>query len=91
MRLFEGLSTTDYQDFLRALGFLIDREGLCNVRIIETEYGILLQASRRAKRGERPHLETFELRENSIKQMLDEAYGRRDTGPLKLTDTTPSG
>lgn len=43
MKLFSGLSKTDYQDILRAIGALIDEQRLREVRILEHEDGMIVQ------------------------------------------------
>ena len=53
MKLFRGMKSSDYQDVLRALGYFIDDHGYTNVRIIETDDGVVLQG----RVGERRQLE----------------------------------
>jgi len=43
MRLFDTLAHTDYQDLLRAFGAECDRAGVCDLRLLETADGLLLQ------------------------------------------------
>lgn len=43
MKLFRGMSRSDYQDVMRALGYFIDDHGYSDIRIIETEDGLVLQ------------------------------------------------
>ena len=45
MCLFDGLKRTDYQDVLRALGKLCDRQGWRNLRLVEQEDGLLVQCT----------------------------------------------
>jgi len=51
VRLFEGLVKTDYQDVLRAVGRYVDQQGFRDVRIIETEDGLILQGNVAGKQG----------------------------------------
>ena len=43
MKLFRGMQRSDYQDVLRALGYFIDDHGYTDVRILETDDGLVLQ------------------------------------------------
>ena len=42
MKLFRGMKRSDYQDVLRALGNFIDDHGYTDVRIVETEDGLVM-------------------------------------------------
>ncbi len=55
MKLFIGLDHSDYQDVLRALGLYIDEHHYTNVRIFETEDGIVLQGVPLREDGTRAH------------------------------------
>jgi len=79
MRLFEGLAKTDYQDLLRTIGHYIDQSGFTNIRLIETEEGIILQGRISTTgdiRGEKK-TETYLLTMEDIRDLMREAYGRR--------------
>lgn len=73
MKLFAGLSKTDYQDILRAIGAIVDEKGLRDLRIWEHEDGIIAQG-RRPGIGE---FETLSFSDDDLQAMLQEAYQRR--------------
>jgi len=80
MKLFEGLSQTDYQDVLRALGRFIDINHYIDIRIFEAEDGLVFQGrpsprSGRARPG--PQYETFLITDDDLRQLLQEAYQQR--------------
>jgi hypothetical protein len=87
MKLFEGLSKTDYQDVLRALGRFIDTNNYIDIRIVETEDGLVFQGrpsprSGRVRPG--PQFETFLITDDDIRGLLQEAYEQRGKKvPLK--------
>lgn len=79
MRLFQGLPKTDYQDLLRTIGHYIDRSGFSNIRLIETDEGIILQGRVSITadiRGEKK-TETYLLTVEDIQDLMREAYARR--------------
>lgn len=73
MKLFAGLSRTDYQDILRAVGAIVDARGLRDLRMWEHEDGIIVQG-RRPGVGE---FETISLNDDELEAMLQDAYRRR--------------
>jgi len=79
MRLFQGLSQTDYQDLLRAIGHYIDRSGFSNIRLIETEEGIIIQGrvSTTGEIGGEKKTETYLLTLEDIQDLMRKAYARR--------------
>jgi hypothetical protein len=77
MNLFTGLAKTDYQDVLRAVGLLLDDQGLRNFRILEHEGGIVVQAMPRNQRAVDASYRTIMLTEADIQQLLRDAYTRR--------------
>jgi hypothetical protein len=82
MKLFRGLKRSDYQDVLRALGNFIDDHGYTDVRIIETDDGVVLQgrvADRHAI-GE-SSFDTFLITDDDIKVMVRDAFMRRGQKP----------
>ncbi len=83
MRLFEGVSQTDYQDILRALGRFIDMNNYVDIRIIEAEDGLIFQGRTRGGRV-RPgtHFETFLITDEDLQKLLHEAYDQRGKGAL---------
>ena len=81
MRLFDGLSRTDYQDVLRALGNLCDRQGWRNLRLVEQEGGLLVQCTA----GVDSRDFTFYLfTDEDLQALLRQTYGDRApvTAPL---------
>lgn len=73
MKLFAGLSRTDYQDLFRAIGAMLDEEGLRDVRIWEHGDGMVVQG-RRTSEGE---YESILLSDESLKSLLAAVYERR--------------
>ncbi len=73
MKLFRGMKRSDYQDVLRALGYFIDDHGYSDVRIIETEDGVVLQGrvGDRREIGESSY-DTFLITDEDIKVMVRE-------------------
>ncbi|HMO56474.1 MAG TPA: hypothetical protein PKA05_21370 [Roseiflexaceae bacterium] len=82
MKLFRGLSRTDYQDVLRAIGLFIDEHGYTDVRIIEIDEGLVLQG-RVANRREigQSSYDTVLITEDDIKAMVRDAAHRRGQKP----------
>ena len=79
MPLFGGQAKIDYQDVLRAIGRLLDAEGLHNFRIIEQEQSLILQVNRQ---GEGQHnFETYLLTEADVQALLRDAYRLRGVKP----------
>jgi hypothetical protein len=83
MKLFEGVSRTDYQDVLRALGRFIDMNNYLDIRIIEAEEGLIFQGRPRGGRVKPgPHFETFLITDADLQNLLHEAYDQRGKGAL---------
>ena len=82
MRLFRGMKRSDYQDVLRALGYFIDDHGYTDVRIVETEDGLVLQGrvTERREIGESSY-DTFLITDEDIKVMVRDAFMRRGQKP----------
>lgn len=82
MKLFRGLKRSDYQDVLRALGSFIDEHGYSDVRIIETEDGVVLQGRVHERRelGESSY-DTYLITDDDIKTMVRDAFQRRGQKP----------
>lgn len=79
MKLFQGLPKTDYQDLLRTIGHYVDQSGFTNIRLIETDEGIILQGRVSTTgdiRGEKK-TETYLLTMEDIQGLMREAYARR--------------
>ena len=73
MKLFAGLSRTDYQDLFRAIGAMLDEEGLRDVRLWEHGDGMMIQG-RRASDGE---YESILLSDDVLRSLLEAVYERR--------------
>jgi hypothetical protein len=82
MRLFRGMKRSDYQDVLRALGSFIDDHGYTDVRIIETEDGLVIQGrvADRREIGESSY-DTYLITDDDIKVMVRDAFQRRGQKP----------
>lgn len=79
MRLFQELPKTDYQDLLRTIGHYIDQGGFTDIRLIETEEGMILQgrlSTTEEVRGEKK-TETYLLTVEDIQDLMRKAYARR--------------
>jgi hypothetical protein len=73
VKLFDGLSRTDYQDLFRAIGAMLDEEGLRDIRIWEHGDGMVVQG-RRSSEGE---YESILLSDESLQTLLGAVYERR--------------
>ena len=82
MKIFRGMSRTDYQDVLRAIGYFIDEHGYTDVRIVEIEDGLVLQG-RVPDRREigKTSYETFLITDEDLKEMVRDAFTRRGQQP----------
>jgi hypothetical protein len=76
MKLFAGISSTDYQDVLRAVGAFVDENGLRDIRLWEHEDGLILQARGRED-SESPY-QTYLLADDDLYGLLHRAYERRN-------------
>jgi hypothetical protein len=80
MKLFRGLSGTDYQDVLRVLGYFLDERGYRNVRVIEHDDGLLVQGMPMVDGRVSQKFDTFLLTDEAIQRLLTLAYERRRAG-----------
>lgn len=86
MKLFAGLSRTDYEDVLRAVGALIDERGWSNISLMEVDEGLIVQVlARPSLRQARPHLETYLLTDGDLERVQQDAVRRR-----KKRETPPA-
>ena len=87
MKLFRGMQRSDYQDVLRALGTFIDDHGYSDVRIIETDDGVVLQGrvAERRELGESSY-DTFLITDEDIKVMVRDAFLRRGQKPPAFSE-----
>ncbi len=79
-KLFQGMLKTDYQDVLRTIGHYIDEQGFTDIRLIETEDGLILQGktSTGGARGDKKAV-TYLLTVQDVRDLMREAYTRRGT------------
>lgn len=79
MKLFQGMARSDYQDVFRALGYFIDENGYTDVRIVESEEGLVFQGrtSKRRNEKDKSEFDTFLITDTEIKDMVRESYKRR--------------
>ncbi|MFN8540731.1 MAG: hypothetical protein U0232_25040 [Thermomicrobiales bacterium] len=78
MKIFAGLSRTDYEDVFRAVGALIDERGWSNVSLMEVDEGLVVQVMVKADQREtKPRLETYLLTDTDLERVLREAVMRR--------------
>jgi len=69
-----------YQDVLRALGHYIDQHGFREIRLIETEDGLILQGLTPGEgAGQISTRETYLLTLQDLEALLLDAYKRRGT------------
>jgi hypothetical protein len=87
MKLFRGMKRSDYQDVLRALGYFIDDHGYTDVRIIETDDGLVLQGrvAERHEIGESSY-DTFLITDDDVKVMVRDAFMRRGQKPPAFSE-----
>ena len=78
MRLFDGLGRTDYQDLLRALGYELDVEGACDLRLVEREDGLMVQV--RSLDDLAAGFQVYHLGDDDLRALLESAYARRGSG-----------
>lgn len=83
MKLFHGLKHSDYQDVLRTIGMLIDERGYTDIRIIETEDGLVLQGrlDSRIQLGEAA-FDTYLITDEDLRIMQQDASVRRNQRPV---------
>jgi hypothetical protein len=89
MRLFEGLPTTDYQDLLRALGRVLDAAGSRDLRLVETDTGLTIQARRLTDLAS--GFGTQHYADHELLELLQSAYARRGSGGLASPTDQPLG
>ena len=73
MKIFDGVSRTDYQDLLRMIGLMLDERELRDVRIWEHADGLMLQGCPPGKAT----FETIMLTDADLHEMLRASYKRR--------------
>jgi hypothetical protein len=86
MKLFAGLSQTDYEDVFRAVGALIDERGWSNISLSEVDEGVILQVlAKPSSREVKPRLETYLLTDADLERILRDAILRRKKKQLAMT------
>ena len=71
-----GEATLRYSEIFRLIGQYIERANLCEIRILETDEGLILQGivTRGEREGER---DTYQLTPEDISALLEDAYAMR--------------
>ncbi|HET8630483.1 MAG TPA: hypothetical protein VFL91_23945 [Thermomicrobiales bacterium] len=78
MRIFAGLSHTDYEEVFRAIGALVDERGWRNVTVMEVEEGLVLQVTPPLTyHDSAPRLETYLLTDSDIERIMRQALLQR--------------
>jgi hypothetical protein len=73
-----GDTFLEYSEMLRLIGQYIEHANLAEIRLIETEDGMILQG--RVMRGERAgQCETYQLAPEDVSALLQDAYSQRST------------
>ncbi len=81
MKLFLGLDHSDYQDLFRAIGLYCDEHRYTNVRVFETEDGIVVQGVPIRPDGSMATThEAYLFTEDDLRALLKVAYERRERG-----------
>jgi hypothetical protein len=84
MKIFAGLSRTDYEELFRAVGALVDERGWSNVSLMEVDDGLVVQVMLRPDQREtKPRLETYLLTDTDLERVLREAVMRRHKKELE--------
>jgi hypothetical protein len=73
MKLFDGISRTDYQDLFRAIGLMLDQRNLRDIRIWEHADGLVIQG---CPSGGATY-QTLMLTDDDLNKLLHSAYDRR--------------
>lgn len=76
MRLFPETNKTYYQDILRSVGAFIEEANYRDIRILETEDGLVVQGKLAREDGSIA-TETYLLTVDDLQTMLNEAYQKR--------------
>jgi hypothetical protein len=85
MRIYEGSPRQDWEEVLRAIGHFADREQLKELLFLELDEGFLLQGMALPQGGADSDSfgalakRTYELLDDQVAQLLDEAMGERGT------------
>jgi len=85
MRIYDGSPRQDWEDVLRAVGAFADRERLKEILLLELEGGFVLQGLALPESGQWSEsvgqlaARTYELTDEQIAQLLDDATSNRGT------------
>lgn len=85
MRIYEGSPRQDWEEVLRAVGAFADREHLKELLLLEMDDGFLLQgltlpdAGARSEASGQLAKRTYEILDEQIAQLIDEANTKRGT------------
>ena len=85
MRLFAGLSRTDYEEVFRAIGALLDERGWTNVALMEVEEGLVLQGMPKETYQDKPSLEVYLLTDADVEGVMRDALARRHAAAARAT------
>lgn len=86
MRIYEGSPRQDWEEVLRSVGVFADRERLKEILLLELEGGLLLQGLALPGGGSDSDTfgtlakRTYELTDEQVAQLMDEAANRRGVG-----------
>lgn len=72
--IFAPNQNTNYQELLRAVGRLLDKQGFRHFRLIESEDGLILQVMTGSRRFE---FETYLLTRADVVALIKDAYQLR--------------
>lgn len=90
MRIFAGLSKTDYEEVFRAIGALIDERGWNDINLTEVDEGLILQVATKGSYKEtKPRLETYLLTDSDVERLMREAVLRRQHLTARVLATPP--
>ncbi len=79
-RLKLGELNMTYSEILRVIGSYIDRSNLIDVRILETDEGILVQG-RMTRGAQAGQCDTYQLTPEDLEDLLDNARAQRGKRP----------
>lgn len=75
--IFSPNQSTNYQDLLRAVGRLLDKQGFRHFRLIESDDGLILQVMSGSRRFE---FETYLLTREDVIALIKDSYQLRNHG-----------
>jgi hypothetical protein len=96
MRIYDGSPRQDWEEVLRAVGAFADREQLKELLLLELDEGFLLQGLALSPQGLDSDSfgslakRTYELLDDQIAQLMDEAEAHRGTADEKIPHAEPT-